>query len=152
MKIRDIYMEDCDDSVLWVCVANKRGETCYTSVVSDEYILHGGDMDNLHSQASYHVCERLLRERNFNVENIPSVSLATPAVRYLMKQIRFSEQTMLFIEEEDMVFNILGIAKEEFETQVDSDVEKFGLQDVVVKGEDGTLYTIYGDFMGRFMY
>ena len=152
MEIKGIYMEDCDDSVLWVCVANKRGETCYTSIVSDEYILHGGDMDDLHSQASYHVCEQLLRECNFNVENIPSVSLATPAVQYLMKQIRFSEQTMLFIEEEDMVFNILGIAKEEFEKQVDSDVEKFGLQDVVVKNEDGTLYTIYGDFMGCFVY
>ena len=152
MNVVDIFCEDCDASVLYACVENSKGQRCYVAV-SVDFVLENGGTANLESADNYEVCKKYLESIHFDIESVPYYREASLAVQYLYKTIIHSDQTMLFVEEDDeQLWNILGLTKEEFEQQADSDIEKFGLQDVICKYDEGTLYTIYGGFMSSFVY
>lgn len=114
------------------------GRTCYYHVekFSTDIVLTKEDV------AKY------LMDSNVSIINLPYIENASEAIKYLYHEINHSDNCMVFIDNDNI--SDLPMPVLEFINQVDSDIKKFNLQDVIVKGEDDCLYTCYGELMQKF--
>lgn len=81
---------------------------------------------------------------------LPQIEDSSPAMQEVFSQLDASDSMMSFVDFEDHLWEDLNLTQEEFENQMDADIDKYGLSDVIVKGEDESLYTCYADLLTRF--
>ena len=136
-KVESVYV---DFDLVWAHVCGN-GRHCYEAVERDEI------PDNVELEDG---AQEILRERNFSLATLPHIETATKAMRHLWESVMESESCMYYVEDDEAPWEYLDMTKEEFVEQVDSDVEKFGLQDVVCKDYEDSLYYCYGGLMGAF--
>lgn len=153
MTVESIFSNFDADDVVWGYVT-ENGRSCYRGINIDDLPGDFGDPNDDSPMQREIFCD-ILKKQGFDFTAIPHIEDATPAVQLLWKEIMGSENCMWFVEDDSDYYGYnpwdeIGITREEFERQVDSDIEKYGLQDVIVKYDDDTLYTCYGDLMSSF--
>ena len=81
----------------------------------------------------------------------PRIEEVSPAMQNLFDEMESSDAITYFDLLDNCEWENLGLTREEYEKQIDTDIEKYGLGDIVVKDEDeDALYTCYGDFLCAF--
>lgn len=98
--------------------------------------------------------DKIIRD-DFDPAKLPHIEEASPAMQHLWRSITYSENCMLFVDDDEFEFSSyyedLKLTKEEFQRQVDADIKKYHLEDVITKYEDATMmYTCYGDLQTKF--
>ncbi len=81
---------------------------------------------------------------------LPQIEDTSLSMQEVFSQLEASDSMMSFVDFEDHLWEDLNLTQEEFENQMDADIDKYGLSDVIVKGEDESLYTCYADLLTRF--
>ena len=83
----------------------------------------------------------------------PHLEDASLALQALYDAMESAEAAIYFDLEGNQAWDTLGLTREEYEKQIDEDVEKFWLEGIVCKyntGETEALYTCYGSFLYHF--
>ncbi len=91
-----------------------------------------------------------IQEHITDINSLPHITEANLATKYLYKNLYEGSGDMFFVENYDTPWEDLNISKEEFIRQVDEDVERFNLQNVIEKQSYDCLYTCYSDLSVRF--
>ena len=84
-----------------------------------------------------------------DISHKPHIEDATAAIQMLYREMHTIEGIMIFVEEDDTYWDNEN-DKLMFVEQVDSDIEKYKLFNIIRKHENDCLYTVYGDFMSAF--
>ena len=146
-EVLDIF-EDYDDIYFYY---KQDGRGCYYSVERSELNPYLPD-DKMCTDDDLSKAVEKWAFKNVDISQLPHIEDATPAMRLLYKRISSSENNMFFVDEDTEDWQEqFGMSREEFEKQVDADVEKFNLENVVVKyGDDNILYSCYGNLQNSF--
>ncbi len=150
MKINNNLIFDGD--MVWACIEEKDrwcywGE--YAETINDAL---GLDKDETITIKNY---EEFLKKSNVDITKLPRIEDTTPAMQYIYSNIVNSENNMWFVEYPDEnggEWDELNLTQEEFEKQIDSDIEKFKLYNYITKNEDDALYTAYGGLQYQFTF
>lgn len=81
---------------------------------------------------------------------LPQIEDTSLSMQEVFSQLEASDSMMSFVDFEDHLWEDLNLTQEEFENQMDADIDKYGLSDVIVKGEDESLYICYADLLTKF--
>ena len=73
-----------------------------------------------------------------------------PILRDMWKEYRNSNNNTWFIEEDFEPWEDYDITREEYENRIDNAIKEYNLENIIVKGEDDAMYTVYGDFLKCF--
>lgn len=95
---------------------------------------------------------KIIRD-GFDLVELPHIEDASPAMQQLWKNIMNSDNNMWFVDDtpEDGEWEELGLSKDEYQAQIDADILRYHLKDVITKHEDESImYTCYGDLQSRF--
>ncbi len=139
------YFTDVDGETIWAYVENQ-GRACWYGIKEDLDEEETSDADIL----------AIIGSNGFDPATLPHIEDQDKAVQSIWRDITDSENNMWFVEMpeytggDDPDWIRCGLTKEEFERQVDTAIKKYHLEDVIVKNEDETLYTCYGDFQSAF--
>ena len=148
-----------DTKTLWMVALDQNNRIGYLPLDTDK---HPAFSEILNSAMPFRAEEtlkrasELLRADNSIDENFsmrPHIEDASPALQLLFDEMEsFSDSITYFVEENDQIWEDLGISRQEFEQQIDSDIEKFGLSECVCKlaDDEATLYTCYGNLLCSF--
>lgn len=151
-----------DNELVWAEVA-EHGRMAYIDIGKDELFFvrkYGVCPDPKLPYEEYerelcHDVSLVLQDRAkegnpVDIAGMHHITEANPATRYLYDQVYESENSMHFVEYDDAPWEDIGISKEEFERQVDEDILKFHLADVIEKDTEDCLYTCYGNLASVF--
>lgn len=90
-------------------------------------------------------------EDGFTPAHLPDIEQASPALQELYRNTAESSASMCFVGNDDeWYWNDLGIEQHEFERQIDDDIKKYGLEDVIESRDNDCLYICYGNLQSRF--
>ena len=147
---KDIEISDVfeDDDVIYFHIA-KNGRGGYQNVELNQlkkYLPH--EEDNTDEEFEKAICN--WAKDNLDISKLPHIEDTTPAMQYLYNRVSSSENNMYYLDDVEDFNDELGMSQEEFEKQVDSDVEKYGLENVVVKNFDEALYACFGNLQCSF--
>lgn len=147
------FYDTADNEQVWARVVHNN-RYCYWGCKAKDVF-----PDNLNL---YDGCERggkLLLDKiirdGFDPAKLPYIEDASAAMQYLWHNITCSDNCMWFVDDDEFDFSgyyeDLKLTKEEFQKQVDADINKYHLEDVITKYEDATvMYTCYGDLQSKF--
>ncbi len=147
--------EESEASRVWLLVAdgnNREGYLCldFEKYPAFEQFANVGPMG---TDADFKRAADLLRADD-SIEDFskrPHLEEASPAMQFIFDELEGSDSITHFVDEENCDWEDLGLSREEFEKQIDTDIQKFGLDEVVCKyNSDGALYTCYGDLLCSF--
>lgn len=153
IDIRDCFIDE-DDEHIWALVAHNN-RYCYWGCDINEVFPPGYDEFGSNKE----LCNKLLLDKilrdGFDPAKLPYIEDASPAMQQLWHNITDSDNCMWFVDNDEFEFSSyyedLKLTKEEFQKQVDADIKKYHLEDVITKYEDATaMYTCYGDLQSKF--
>lgn len=147
------YPDDPDDHNVWVGLISAENRAGYLCIDGEKH----PDYENtlLNDDMKEFAKELLERDapliEKFN--HRPRIEDASFAMQKTLEAAKEKGSMMLFVEEEALLdsplWTEIGLSKQEYEQQMDADIEKFGLS-CVVKNEDECLYVCYQDFLCSF--
>jgi hypothetical protein len=144
--VRNWYFDD-EGEQIWALVVHN-GRYCYWGCKTESVFGHTVNCDS--ALGNKLLLAKILHD-GFDPDSLPHIEDVSPAMQRLWRDITDSDNNMWFVEDEEESWNELGLTKEEYQRQVDADIKKYRLEDVIEKYEDeDTLYTCYGDLQSRF--
>lgn len=139
---------------IWVHVVHNN-RYCYWGCKTNDIFPpnYDGDYDD-DKKSKKLLLDKIIRD-DFDPAKLPHIEEASPAMQYLWHNITYSENCMWFVDDEEKLefstsYGDWKLTKEEFQWQVDTDIQKYHLEDVITKNEDGAMYTCYGDLQSKF--
>lgn len=132
VEIKDVF-EDIDDSVY--VMLEEDGRYCY-----------------YYAPVEVEDVDEYIKNNIPTISTIPHIEDANTATRIMWHELMSADDSMMFVEDDDLdwFLNKTKLTIEEFIQQVDEDIEKYNLQDVIEKNVDDCLYVCYGMFMQKF--
>ena len=144
-EISNVFEED----VFKYFYIKDNGRGCYFRV--EDYELEDYlPVKGIYTDEELHDAIYKWADKNLDISKLPCIEDATPAMRILYEQVSMSENNVFFLKEGEDFKDAFGMTQKEFERQVDSDVEKYDLEDVVVKHDSDALYGCYGNLQSCF--
>lgn len=145
-----------EDSHVWLLVNDQHDRHGYLCVNFKEHPafweLVDPDMPTEKQQAR--AAELLAADNTMqDFSKRPHIEDASLALQTLYDAMESAEAAIYFDLEENRAWDNLSLTREEYEKQIDEDIEKFGLDGIVCKyntGETEALYTCYGSFLYHF--
>ena len=140
------YFPDVDSETIWAYIENQE-RACWYGIKEE--------IPNREELADAFILAVVERD-GFDPATLPHIEDQDKAVQALWHNVSDSENNMWFVEMpeytggDDPDWIRCGLTKEEFERQVDAAIEKYHLEDVIVKNENDALYTCYGSFQSAF--
>lgn len=141
-----------EEKDVWLIVKDRDGRVGYLCLDFDkhpafaEFVDVAGASDKELARAA----ELLLADTTLaeNFSERPCIDDASPAMRNLFDNMESAEAITFFDLEGDEEWKNLGISREEYERQIDSDIQRYGLDGIICKyNDEDCLYTCYGDFL-----
>lgn len=143
--VNHVFIDNC---VAWIHISD-RNRRCYIGV-SPDFVGKYTDAFK-EDEVPYARLQEELRLRGLDITKKPHIEDAFPATRFLWEEVTNSESSMCFIEKDNEdIWENLGLTQKEFEAQIDADVFSYGLEDIIVKYDDDSLYTCYGNLQSMF--
>ena len=146
MKIRDIF-EGWGE--FWFYIID-HGRGCWYNVYEDELCLPHRYNEKIVEKAIIDY----VNANNVDILKLPYIEGATPAMQFVYDQLEQNESNAHYYVERDdepADWDIIGISKEEFEKQIDSDIIKYDLEDYIEKYDYGSiLYICYNQLQYNF--
>lgn len=149
IEITDVFEDNDEDLVYFYVSDNGRG--CWQNIEVDELKKYLPEKEyDFDKEIEGAICKWV--NDNLDISKLPNIEDATPAMRLLYKRVSTSENNMFYLDiEKGEDFNeIYGMTQEEFKRQVDSDVKKYNLENVIDKAYDGALYVCFGNLQSAF--
>ncbi len=95
--------------------------------------------------------EECLRQLDYDPLSKPIVSEATPALQEIWKELCCSESGMVFVEYDSSEYwEDIGLSQEDFVVQVEKDISRFGLSDVIEQDINDCLFACYTGLLTKF--
>lgn len=141
---------------IWARVVHNN-RYCYWGCETKDVFPNSQDFYEDCEQGKKLLMDKILRD-GFDPAKLPCIEDASPAMQHLWYNITDSDNCMWFIDDENPdlgkgyePWEVLELSKEEFQKQIDADIKKYHLEDVITKYEDeATMYTCYGDLQSKF--
>lgn len=129
-----------DGNIVWAYVV-ENNRACYYGVSIEEE-------DSIPSDDK--LIDAIIND-GFTPAHLPGIEQVSPALQELYRNTAESSSSMCYVGNDDeRYWNDLGIEQHEFERQIDDDIKKYGLDDVIQSGDDDCLYICYGNLQSRF--
>jgi len=153
IHVDDLFYDTADDEQVWARVVHNN-RYCYWGCKAKDVFPDNLDFYDGCEQKSKLLLDKIIRE-GFDPAKLPYIEDASLAMQYLWHNITNSNNCMWFVDDEEKIefstsYGDWKLTKEEFQRQVDADVEKYHLEDVITKNEDEAMYTCYGDLQSKF--
>ncbi len=153
IHIDDWFYDIAGDEQIWARVIHNN-RYCYWGCETKDVFPDSQDFYDGCEQGNKLLLDKILRD-GFDPAKLPYIENASPAMQYLWHNITDSDNCMWFVDNDEFEFSSyyedLKLTKEEFQKQVDADIKKYHLEDVITKYEDATaMYTCYGDLQSKF--
>ena len=150
------FYDIADDGQIWARVVHNN-RYCYWGCKTKDVFPDSQDFYDGCEQGSKLLLDKILRD-GFDPAKLPYIEDASPAMQQLWYGITDSDNCMQFVDdidsdysEGDEPWEVLTLSKEEYQAQIDADIKKYHLEDVITKYEDeATMYTCYGDLQSEF--
>lgn len=145
-----------EDSRVWLLVNDQNHRHGYLCVNFDAHPAYEElvDPDMTKEKQQARAAELLAADNTMqDFSKRPHIEDASLALQALYDAMESAEAAIYFDLEENRAWDNLGLTREEYEKQIDEDIEKFGLEGIVCKyntGEMESLYTCYGSFLYHF--
>ena len=159
-QVYDVFRDNIDEdsTLLWFHVKTSDNRSVYFHIDYEKHpvfssLLPMMDWGPSRAEMLNDEAKKLLEKSPSvlpNISELPQIEEALPALREVFDQLDMSDSMMAFVDLEDHLWDDLNLNRQEFEKQMDADIDKYGLSDVIVKGEDDSLYTCYADLLTRF--
>lgn len=153
IHVDDWFYDIAGSEQIWARVVHNN-RYCYWGCKTKDVFPDSQDFYDGCKQGSKLLLDKILRD-GFDPAKLPHIEDASPAMQYLWHNITDSDNCMWFVDNDEFEFSSyyedLKLTKEEFQKQVDADIKKYHLEDVITKYEDATaMYTCYGDLQSKF--
>ena len=147
IHVDDLFYDTADDEQVWARVVHNN-RYCYWGCKAKDVFPDNLDFYDGCEQKSKLLLDKIIRE-GFDPAKLPYIEDASPAMQQLWRNITDSNNNMWFVEDEESWVD-LGLTKKEYQKQVDTDIKKYHLEDVITRYEDEAIYTCYGDLQSKF--
>ena len=148
------YPDDPDDHNIWVGLISTANRAGYLCIDGEKHPAFEDVFDQ--ATPKEHVKELLNKDVSIITElmsfhNRPHIEDASFAMQKTLEAAKEMESMMLFVGEDDcLVWKDHSLSRQEYERQMDADIEKFCLSKTIVKNEEDCLYVCYQDFLCSF--
>ena len=142
------WFYDEDGEQVWARVVHNN-RYCYWGCKINDVFPPGYDEFGGNKELSDKLLLDKIFRDNFDPAKLPYIEDASPAMQQLWRNITDSNNNMWFVEDEESWVD-LGLTKKEYQKQVDTDIKKYHLEDVITRYEDEAIYTCYGDLQSKF--
>lgn len=99
-------------------------------------------------ESNYQEVETYLNNKGVHINNLPHIENASESLQYMYNELVTNDSLMFFLDNDNIDNISLPIL--EFIEQVDTDIKKYKLSDVIEKGVDDTVYTCYSGLLAEF--
>lgn len=143
IKVRELFFDVDDEVWAFVCEEDRYCYVLVTDIIDS--------LTHIDKQLDEKLVETYLNHVKLTIVDKPHIEDVNPITRFMWNEITTSENCMYFLDDDELEYitDKFNITKEEVIKQVDNDIEKYNLYDVVEKGGD-CIYTCYGKFMESF--
>jgi len=153
IHVDDWFYDIAGGEQVWARVVHNN-RYCYWGCETKDVFPDSQDFYDGCEQGNKLLLDKIIRD-SFDPAKLPRIEDASPAMQYLWHNITDSDNCMWFVDNDEFEFSSyyedLKLTKEEFQKQVDADIKKYHLEDVITKYEDATaMYTCYGDLQAKF--
>lgn len=143
VEVKELFYEDEENVWAFVCEEDRY---CYILVndISDSLTRRDECLDEK-------IAETYLNNIKLTILDKPHIEEACDVMQHMWHNTMSSEYCMYFFDEDELEYytDKYNISDEELIEQIDNDIEKFNLHDVVEK-DDIYTYVCYGLFMESF--
>lgn len=155
MKVDSVFYDDFfEEPEIYWALAVEKDRCTYVPIPAEEIEnrLPDGNLSSTdYDKQLCEVCLSYLQDHNFSLSDLPKIEEASPALQSIFEDFWSSENDNYFIEESESSFwESLHLTKEEFIGQMDADIEKFNLSDVIAKDEYDALYCVFPELLSSF--
>ncbi len=155
IHVRNWFYDD-DEEQIWALVVHD-GRYCYWGCKTKDVFFDNLDFYNGCEQGKRLLLDKIIHD-GFDPAKLPYIEDASPAIQQLWYNVTDSENCMWFVDDENLElgegyepWEVLKLTKEEYQKQIDTDIKKYHLEDVITKYEDTfTTYTCYGGLQTKF--
>lgn len=150
-QVLDIFQDQDDVSNVWLLANDQNNRNGYLCLKLKDYPVFSELINSSISLEDQQARAAELLAADDTIQDFsqrPRLEDASPALQVLYDEMEGANSTTYFDFEKNQSWENLGLTQEEYETQIDTDIEKFGLDGIICKHkDDDVLYTCYGDFL-----
>ena len=158
MPVKQVYNVfrdniDEDSTLIWFHVQSIDNREAYFHVDCEKYPAFTPLREMLDRRQPLKEAAELLEQEPSVLpvfSELPQIEGTSPAMQEVFSQLEASDGMMAFVDFEDHLWEDLDLTQEAFENQMDADIDKFLLRDVIEKNQDESLYICYADLLTRF--
>ncbi len=147
------WFSDEEGEQIWAHVVHNNRHCYWGCKVNDVFPLNYSEYYDDEKDRKL-LLDKIIRN-GFDPAKLPHIEEASPAMQYLWNNITYSKNCMWFVDDEEKIefstsYGDWKLTKKEFQRQIDADIQKYHLEDVITKNEDEAMYTCYGDLQSKF--
>ena len=159
-QVYDVFRDNIDEdsTLLWFHVKTSDNRSVYFHIDYEKHPVFSSllpIMDLGPSRAEHLRDEAAKLIKNMpgvlpDFSGLPQIEDTSLSMQEVFSQLEASDSMMSFVDFEDHLWEDLDLTQKEFENQLDADIDKYLLSDVIEKNQGESLYVCYANLLTRF--